>query len=68
MGPIPSDDASKDRYFLDFCMAYTPLSALVEPDHREPVPPTLTFPSLLLAAAHFDAFARRITAVGVQRC
>ena len=53
MGPIPSDNAGEDWYFLDFYIAYTPLSALVEWDHREPVSPTLTFPSLLLVA-HFD--------------
>ena len=55
MGPIPSDDGGEDRYFLDlYIPSYTPtLSALVEPDHREPVSPTLTLPSLLLVA-HFD--------------
>jgi CHAT domain-containing protein len=55
MGPIPSDDGGEDRYFLDiYISSYTPtLSALVEPDHREPGSPTSKLPSLLLVA-HFD--------------
>ena len=55
MGPIPSDDGGKDRYFLDiYIPSYTPtLSALLQSDHREPNSPTLTLPSLLLVA-HFD--------------
>jgi hypothetical protein len=55
MGPIPSDDGVEDRYFLDiYISSYTPtLSALVEPDHREPGSPPLGLPSLLLVA-HFD--------------
>jgi CHAT domain-containing protein len=55
MGPIPSDDGVEDRYFLDiYISSYTPtLSALIEPDHREPGSPTSELPSLLLVA-HFD--------------
>jgi CHAT domain-containing protein len=54
MGPIPSDDGSEERYFLDlYIPSYTPtLSALIhEPD--EPRSPTPGLPSLLLVA-HFD--------------
>ena len=55
MGPIPSDDGGKGRYFLDiYIPSYTPtLSALLQSDHREPNSPTMTLPSLLLVA-HFD--------------
>lgn len=64
MGPILSDDTGEDRYFLDLSMAYNPLSALVEPDHRDPVSPTLAFPSLLLVA-HFDVPSPDVSLSGV---
>ena len=64
MGPILSDDTGEDRYFLDLYMAYNPLLALVEPDHREPVSPTLTFPSLLLVA-NFDVPSPDVSLSGV---
>jgi len=56
MGPIPSNDGGKERYFLDlYIPSYTPtLSALISgSDHREPGSPTSVLPSLLLVA-HFD--------------
>jgi len=54
MGPIPSDDGSEERYFLDlYIPSYTPtLSALIH-EPNKPRSPTSGLPSLLLVA-HFD--------------
>ena len=55
MGPIPSDDCNKERYFLDlYIPSYTPtLSTLVLESDRRAGSSTPALPSLLLVA-HFD--------------
>ena len=52
MGPIPSDDNDKPRYFLDlYICSYTPtLSALIQSRHRDSVPRSSDLPSVLLVA------------------
>ena len=52
MGPIPSDDSDKPRYFLDlYICSYTPtLSALIQSRHHDSVSRTSDRPSVLLVA------------------